>query len=74
MVENLPTMWETWVLFLIWEDPLEKGMAAHSSILAWGIPWTKEPGGLQSMELQRVGHNSATLSLSSILFMKVPPS
>ena len=40
-----------------WEDPLEKGMATHSSVLAWRIPWTEEPGGLQSMGLQRVGHN-----------------
>ena len=40
-----------------WEDPLEKGMATHSSILAWRIPWTEEPGGLQSMGLQRFGHN-----------------
>ena len=47
-------------LILSWEDPLEKGMATHSSILAWKIPWTEEPGGLQSMGLQRVGHNWAT--------------
>ena len=40
-----------------WEDPLEKGMATHSSILAWSIPWTEEPGGLQSIGLQRVGHD-----------------
>ena len=44
---------------LFWEDPLEEGMATHSSILAWRIPWTEEPGGLQSMELQRVGHDWA---------------
>ena len=43
-----------------WEDPLEKGMATHSSILAWRIPWTEEPGRLESMGLQRVGHNLAT--------------
>ena len=49
MVKNLPEMQETWVWSLGWEDPLEKGMATHSSILAWRIPWTKEPGGLQSM-------------------------
>ena len=49
MVKNLPTMQENWVLFLIQEDPLEKGTATHSSILAWRIPWTEEPGGLQSM-------------------------
>ena len=52
MVKNLPAMWETWVWSLGWEDPLEEGMATHSSILAWRIPWTEEPGGLQSMELQ----------------------
>ena len=57
MVKNLPAMWETWDLSLGWEDPLEEGMATHSSILAWRIPWTGEPGGLQSMGLQRVGHN-----------------
>ena len=55
-VNNLPAMQETWVQPLGREDPLEKGMATHSSILAWRIPWTKEPGGLQSMGLQRVGH------------------
>ena len=43
MVKNLPVMWETWVRSLGWEDPLEKGMATHSSILAWRIPWTEEP-------------------------------
>ena len=48
---------ETWVQSLGWEDPLEKVMATHSSILARRIPWTEEPGRLQSMELQRVGHN-----------------
>ena len=46
--KNLPAMQETWVRFLGWEDPLEKEMAIHSSILAWKIPWTEEPGGLQS--------------------------
>ena len=46
MVKNLPAMKETWVQFLGWEDPLEKGMATHSSILAWRIPWTEEPGRL----------------------------
>ena len=50
MVKNLPTMQETWVRFLDWEDPLEKGMAAPSNILAWRIPWIEEPGGLQSMD------------------------
>ena len=50
-------MWETWVQSLGWENPLEKGIATHSSILAWRIPWTEEPGGLQSMKSQRVGHD-----------------
>ena len=49
LVKNLPAMQETWVQFLDREDPLEKEMATHSSILAWKIPWTEEPGGLQSM-------------------------
>ena len=49
MVKNLPAMQETWVQSLDEEDPLEKGMSTHSSILAWKIPWTEEPGGLQSM-------------------------
>ena len=48
IVKNLPAMRETWVQSLGWEDPLEKGMATHSSILAWRIPWTEEPGGLYS--------------------------
>ena len=54
MVKNPPAMWETWVQSLGWEDPLEEGMATHSSVLAWRIPWTEEPGGLQSMRSQRV--------------------
>ena len=57
MVKKPPAMQETWVQFLGWEDPLEKEMAIHSSILAWRIPWTEEPGGLQSMGSQRVGHD-----------------
>ena len=56
-INNLPVIQETLVRFLSQEDPLEKGMATHSSILSWRIPWTEEPGGLQSMELQRVGHD-----------------
>ena len=56
-VKNLPAMQETWVQSLGWEDPPEKEMATHSSILAWRIPCTQEPGGLQSMGLQRVGHD-----------------
>ena len=59
-VKNLPAMRKTWVLSLGQEDPLEKGMATHSSILAWGTPWTEEPGGLQSMGLQVVGHDWVT--------------
>ena len=57
MAKNLPAMQETQVQSLGWKDPLEKGMTTHSSILAWRIPWTEEPSGLQSMGLQRVGHN-----------------
>ena len=57
MVKNLPAMQETWVRPQGWEDALEKEMVIHSSILAWRIPQTEEPGGLQSMALQRVGHN-----------------
>ena len=53
-VKNLPAMQETWVRFLGWEDPLEKEMAIHSSILAWKIPWTEELGGLQSMGSQEL--------------------
>ena len=56
-VKNLPAKWETWVRSLGQEDPLEEEMATHSSILAWKIPWTEEPGRLQSMESQRVGHD-----------------
>ena len=52
MVKRLPTMWETRVQSLGWEDPLEKEMATHSSTLAWRIPWTEEPGGLKSMVSQ----------------------
>ena len=57
MVKNLPAMQETQVQSLGWEDPLEKGMATQSSILAWRVPWTKEPGGLQSMGSQKEGHH-----------------
>ena len=57
MVKRLPTMRETQVRSLGWEDPLEKEMATHSSTLAWKIPWTEEHGGLQSMGSQRVGHD-----------------
>ena len=56
-VKNLPAMQEIWVRSLGQKDPLEKGMPTHSSILAWRIPWTEEPGGLQSMGSQRVRHD-----------------
>ena len=56
-VKNLPAMQETWVQSLGQEDPLEKGMATHSNILAWRIPWIEDPGGLQSMGSQSIGHN-----------------
>ena len=57
MVRNPPAIQETQVFSLGWEDPLEKGMATHSSVLAWRIPWTEEPSRLSSMGLQRVRHN-----------------
>ena len=57
MVKSLTAIQETWVRSLGWEDPLEKGMATHSSILAWRISWTEEPGRLQSTGSQRVGHD-----------------
>ena len=60
MVKNLPSMQETWVQSLDREDPLEKGIITHSSILVWRIPWTQEPGGLQSTGSQKVGHDLAT--------------
>ena len=59
-VENPPAIQETWVQSLGWEDTLEKQMATHSSILAWRIPWTEEPGDLLSMGLQRVRHDRVT--------------
>ena len=62
MVKSPSPMRETWVLSLDWEDPLEKEMATHSSILAWRIPWTEESGRLQSTEYQRVGHDRATFT------------
>ena len=61
-------MQETHVQSIGWEDPLEKGMATHSNILAWRIPWTEEPGGLQSMESQRVGHDRATNTFTHAQF------
>ena len=66
MVKNLPATQETWVQSLGWKDPLEKGMATHSSILAWRIPWTEEPGALQSVGSQRVGHEWATTTNMNI--------
>ena len=69
MVKHLSTMWETGVWSLDWEDPLEKEMAIHFRTIAWKIPWTEEPGRLQSMGSQRVRHNWATsLSLSELLW------
>ena len=68
-LKHLPAMWETWVRSLGREDPLEKEMATHSSILAWRIPWTEEPGGLQSTGSQRVRHDWATsLHFTSLHF------
>ena len=63
MVKNRPAMQETWVQFLVWEDPLEDSMATHSSILAWRIQWTEEPSGLPSMGSQRISHNWASKSI-----------
>ena len=57
LVKNPPSKQETWVRSLGWEDPLEEDLATHSSIFAWGIPWTEEPGRLQSTGSQRVGHD-----------------
>ena len=81
MVKHLPAMQETWVLTLGQEDPLEKKMATHSSTLAWKIPWTEEPGRLQSMWSQRVGHDWATLltfiwgaGFPSVSLVKNPPA
>ena len=65
LVKNLPATWETWVRSLGWEDPLEKGKATHSSILAWRIPWTVESTGSQ-----RVGHNWVTFTLMSFRGIK----
>ena len=64
-VKNSPSVWETWVQSLGWEDSLEEGMATHSSIIAWRIPMDREPGGIQSMESQRVGHDWLTKHLST---------
>ena len=71
MAKNLPAMRETRVRSLGWEDPLEEGLATHPRILAWRIPWTEEPGRLQSMGSQRVGHNSATKQSTAQLKYRV---
>ena len=73
MVKNLPTMWETQVQSLGWEELLEKEMATHSSILAWKIPWTEEPGGLQSMGLQRVSTQLSDFTFFLFFFLSSFP-
>ena len=65
MVKSLPAMWETWDRSLDWEDTLEKEMATHSSFLAWKIPWTEDPGGLQSMGSQKELDMTNRLSIHS---------
>ena len=76
MVKNLAAMQETWVQSLGLKDPLEKGMAAHSSILAWRIPWTEDPDGLQSIGSQRVGYDWLTnaIGFSGGSMVKNPPA
>ena len=69
MVKNQPAMWEIWVQSLGWEDPLEEGMATHSSILAWRIPWTEEPDGLQSTGCQEL---DTTEPLTPIICSREP--
>ena len=69
LVKNLPAMQETRIWSLGWEDTLEKEMATHSSILAWRIPWTEKPGRLQSVGLQRVGHDWGTFNFTIIYIM-----
>ena len=66
MVKNLPAMQETRVGSLDWEDPQEKGVANHSSIFGWRIPWTEKPGGLEYMGLKRVGHDQVTNTFTSL--------
>ena len=74
-IKNPPAMHKTWVRSLGWEDSLEEGMATNSSVLAWRIPWTEEPGGLQSMALQRVGHDwSGLASMHTEHWMGAPSS
>jgi len=67
MVKNPPAMQETWVQSLDWEDSLEKGMVSHSSCLAWRIPWTEEPGGLQSMGSQRIRYDCVINTFTFLL-------
>ena len=67
MVKNLPTKWETWLRSLGWEDPLEKEMTTHSSILAWRIPRTEEPGGLQSMGRKESDTTEVTQPASGLI-------
>ena len=77
VVENLPAVQETqetWVRSLGWEDPLEEGMATHSSVLSWRIPWTEEPGRLQSMGSQIVGHNWATHTHTRRMMRRLLPA
>ena len=74
MVKNLPAIQETWVWSLGWEDPLEESMATHSSILAWRIPLSEEPGGLESTGWQRVGHGWATKHSTQRVSAVIPPS
>ena len=73
MVKSLPAMQETRVRYLGQEDPPEKEMATHSSVPAWKIPWAEEPGGLQFMQLQRVGHDWATFNFTFNLMKAVLP-
>ena len=72
MVKNLFAMQEPWICSLGWDDPLEKGMATHYSILAWEILWTEEPGRLQSMGLQRFGRNWVNNRGLSCTFQELP--
>ena len=70
-LKRLPAVWETWVQSLGWEDALEKEMATHSNMLAWRIPWMEEPGGLQSIGWQRVGHDRATLNMADYIYSDI---
>ena len=72
MVKNPSVMQEIWVWSLGWEDPLEMGMATHSSILTWRIPWTEEAGGLQSTGSQKVGHDWVTNAFTFQVYIYIP--